>query len=149
MLQDCWEYLKKSNGFGWTIDDAADQYGLKDLKFSPALAMSSVPPWILPVPEINIDLLEEKKDHPDQQSFAIVCKKYLSSSYHGYIQIYTDGSKDIQNGHCGSGIYIPEFDQTYGYRLSNFLSVYSVEMTGIITAFRWIEEVKPLKSVMY
>ena len=100
--------------------------------------MSSVPPWILPVPEVNIELLEEKKDHPDQQSFAIVCKNYLSSSYHGY----------IQNGHCGIGIYIPEFNQTYGYRLSNFVSVYSVEMTGVITDLRWIEEVKPLKSVI-
>ena len=55
VLHDCWEYLKKSNGFGWNIDDAAGQYGLKDLKYSPALAMSSVPPWILPVPEVNIE----------------------------------------------------------------------------------------------
>ena len=63
--------------------------------------------------------------------------------------MFTDGSKDIQNGHCGIGIYIPEFNQTYGYRLRNFVSVYSVEMTGIITALRWIEGVKPLKSIMY
>ena len=35
-------------------------------------------------------------------------------------------------------IYIPEFEKRYGYRVSDFLSVYSIEMTAIIMALRWV-----------
>ena len=45
-------------------------------------------------------------------------------------------------------MFIPEFNKRDGYRLNNFLSVYSIEMTGIITALRWIEEVKPVRAVI-
>ena len=45
---------------------------------------------------------------------------------------YMYGSKDPQNGHCGIGVDIPEFDKRDGYRLNNFLSEYSIELTGII-----------------
>ena len=44
VLKDCWEYYNKSSGFGWNIDNTADQYGIKNLEFSPALALSGVPP---------------------------------------------------------------------------------------------------------
>ncbi len=63
------------------------------------------------------------------------------------LKIFTDGSKN-KNGHCGIGMYIPEFNKKLGYRLNNHLSVFTVEMSGIITALRWIEENKPIKSVM-
>jgi len=52
------------------------------------------------------------------------------------LEIFTDGSKE-SNGHCGIGIYIPEFGKRYGYRVSDHLSVYYlIEMTAIISALR-------------
>lgn len=35
-----------------------------------------------------------------------------------------------------------------GYGVSDLLSVYSIEMTAIITALRWVEETKPLRIVI-
>jgi len=68
---------------------------------------------------------------------SITLSKYFIFRY------FTDGSKESK-GHCGVGIYIPEFGKRYGYRVSDHLSVYSIEMAPIITALRWI---KPLRSV--
>ena len=70
VLNVCWEYQTKSQGFGWNINSIAEQYGIKDLKFSPSLALSAIPPWILPSPEDNSELLEEKREYPNEQSFA-------------------------------------------------------------------------------
>ncbi|KAL2092947.1 hypothetical protein ACEWY4_010259 [Coilia grayii] len=147
VLKDCWEYYNKGKGFGWTIDETASAHGLKNLKFSSALAISNVPPWILPAPDVNTELLTAKKDHPNDQGFATHCKTYLASTFYGFL-IFTDGSKDPQTGQCGIGIFIPEFKRTYSYRLNNFLSIYSIELTAIIAALRWVEEVKPLQSVI-
>lgn len=38
---------------------------MKNLEFSPALALSGVPPWILPSPNINTELLKQKEELPD------------------------------------------------------------------------------------
>ena len=38
VLSDCWEYTKKANGFGRNIDNLGNEYGLKELKYGPALA---------------------------------------------------------------------------------------------------------------
>ena len=54
VLKDCWKYYNKFRGLGWSIDNTADQYGMKHLELSPALALSGVPPWILPFPNIDI-----------------------------------------------------------------------------------------------
>lgn len=148
VLQDCWEYYKEGKGFGWNIEGDASMFGLKSLEFNSALVMSNVPPWILPAPDVNTELLKVKEDHPNDDGFAIHCKTYLKSAFYGFLHIFTDGSKNPQTGQCSIGIYIPEFQRTYGYRLNNFLSIYSVELTAIITALRWIEEVKPFKSVI-
>ena len=69
-------------------------------------------------------------------------------SFYGYDKIYTYGSKDPKNGQCGIG-YIYQTLTKDSYRFNNFLPEYSIEMTGIITALiRWIEEVKPLRTVI-
>ena len=122
VLSDCWEYTKKANGFGWNIDNLVNEYGLKELKYGPALALSCIPPWLLPDPEVNIDLLTGKSEHLTKQSFANACSSYLNTSFDGYLNIFTDGSKDPK-GQCGIGIYIPEFEKGYGYRVGDFISI--------------------------
>ena len=124
-----------------------NEYGLKELNYGPALALSCIPPWLLPDPEVNIDLLTEKSEHVTKHRFAQACLSYLNTSFYGYLKIFTDGSK-YPKGPCGIVIYIPEFEKGYGYRVSDFLSVYSIQMTGIITALRWVVDTKPLRSVI-
>ena len=71
-----------------------------------------------------------------------MARKHLSMDMLKYTQM------DQKIHKMGTGIYIPEFNKIYGYRLNHFLSVYSIKMTGIIIALRWIEEVKPLRTVI-
>ena len=78
VLSDCWEYTKKANGFGWNIDNLVNEYGLKELKYGPALALSCIPPWLLPDPEVNIDLTG-KSEHLTKQSFANAWSSYLNT----------------------------------------------------------------------
>ena len=87
MLSDCWKYTKKANGFGWNIDNLVNEYGLKELKYGPALALSCIPPWLLPDPEVNIDVLTEKSEHLTKQSFAQAWS-YLNTSYYISENIY-------------------------------------------------------------
>ena len=82
--------------------------------------------------------INRKKRASHQAKF---CSSLLSTSYYGYLKIFTDGSKDPK-GQCDIGIYIPEFEKGYGYRVSDFLSVYSIEMTAIITALRLVVDTK-------
>ena len=142
MLGDCWEYTKKANGFGWNIDNLVNEYGLKECKYGPALPLRCIPPGLLPDPDVNIHLLTAKSEHLTKQSFAQACLSYLNTSFNGYMKIFTDGSKDPK-GQGGIGIYITEFEKGYGYKVSDFLSVYSIEMTAIITALRWVVDTKP------
>ncbi len=65
---------------------------MEELEFSPAL--SEVPPWMLPFPVINTELLKEKRDYQDYQSFAKYGQIFLSSLYYGYLKIFTNGSKN-------------------------------------------------------
>ena len=78
MLADCWEYTKKDNGFGWNIDNLVNEYGLKELNYGPALALNCIPPWLLPDPEVNIDLTG-KSEHLTKQSFANAWSSYLNT----------------------------------------------------------------------
>ena len=48
---------------------------MKNLEFSPALALTGVPPWILPFPNIDIELENQKKELPDEQFFCSVLPK--------------------------------------------------------------------------
>ena len=75
--------------------------------------------------------------------FTAYCQNYLNSSHYRFLKIFTDGSKDPSSGHSGI-----EFKRIYGFRLTNYVSVYSIDMVGITTALRWIEKIKPLKSII-
>ena len=63
-----------------------------------------------------------KSEHLTKQSFANACSSYLNASFYGYLKFFTDGSKDPK-GQSGIGIYIPEFEKGYGYRVGDFISI--------------------------
>ena len=45
---------------------------MKNLECSPASALSGVPPWILPFPNIDIELVNQKKESPGELFFCCV-----------------------------------------------------------------------------
>uniref|UniRef100_A0A9J8CA31 Uncharacterized protein n=1 Tax=Cyprinus carpio carpio TaxID=630221 RepID=A0A9J8CA31_CYPCA len=59
VLEDCWEYgHKKLSSFGWKASEEARKIGLSDFNVAPTVARSAIPPWLFPMPLIDIQLLE-------------------------------------------------------------------------------------------
>lgn len=64
------------------------------------------------------------------------------------IWIYTDGSKDPQSGQTGAAFGIPKMGIKVQKRLSDQVSVFTVELMGIWLALQWVEETRPDKVVI-
>ncbi len=73
-------------------------------------------------------------------------QKYINE-YCSYVQIYTDASKSLDNK-IGVAFTVPELHLSVRKRTSDELSVYTGEMIAILLAIQWIEEIRPLKSVI-
>lgn len=116
---------------------------MNELKFSPAISLSKVPP----VPGDNTGLLKEKKVYPDKEGFACYRKSFIHW-FSNYKVSQMDQKTPKMNIVCWDTVYMSEFKKRIVCRLDNCLSIYTVDMTRIITVLRWVEEVKPLKSVI-
>ena len=73
---------------------------------------------------------------------------YIGRSFYAFLPLFTDGSKEPDSGCTGAGVYIPEFDVQICKRLTDELSVYSVEMLSIVVAVQWVEDVQPVRIVV-
>ena len=85
-------------------------------------------------------LLENKKINKQ------VIQEYIDKFY-SYVQIYTDASKDSDNK-VGVAFTVPEFRVKIGKRVNNEVSVYTGELLAILLAVQWVEDNRPLKSVI-
>ncbi|MGL5597185.1 MAG: ribonuclease H family protein, partial [Aeromonas sp.] len=74
---------------------------------------------------------------------------YLNKNYYGYLEIYTDGSKDPSIGHVGVGINVPEFKIQVSKRLPNNVTIYTAELVAVYLGLQWVEEVKPDRVVIF
>ncbi len=63
--------------------------------------------------------------------------------HESYAHIFTDGSKNPENGKTSSVFNVPELKVNVTKRRTDHISVYAVE-TRIVFDLQWIEEVKPL-----
>lgn len=98
VICDCWEYSqqRKGKGFGWNINSVAEGYGLNSLDYGPNTVWGNVPPWICPVPNVDLQLVEEKREWTkmNMDNIGHLVQQYLKKNYFNVIPIYTDGSKD-------------------------------------------------------
>ncbi len=90
-------------------------------------------------------LLEVKKTEREAD-LASVFSIFTRVQYPRHIQVYTDGSKDPERQTTWAAFLV----QDSGYqgisgvkRTSNHLSVYTVEIIGILLELQWVEEHKP------
>uniref|UniRef100_A0A3B5QAR3 Reverse transcriptase domain-containing protein n=1 Tax=Xiphophorus maculatus TaxID=8083 RepID=A0A3B5QAR3_XIPMA len=144
ILSPCWEKEKKEmRSFGWTIENKIKEFKMNSLEISQT-PISITPPWILPEATVDMSIMEKKQD-----------KSYIADSYsvqihlnnyYQYMQIYTDASKI--NGKIGIAFVVPEFNLKIGKRITDGLSVYTGEMLAILLALQWVEDIKPLKTVI-
>ncbi len=61
VLNDCCEYAQQRNIllFGWNIQTVAEEYGLR-VEYGQNTVWVNVPPWIFPVPNVNLHFIEQK-----------------------------------------------------------------------------------------
>ena len=146
-IQDCWEYAKfKDRGFGWTANNKAKEYSIGNIQFNSPTPKSSIPPWLFPKPDINLNILELKKDWMNSEK-GEKASAYIKNNYINCIQIYTDGSKD-ERDRVGTGVFIPEKNIKIAKRIPDKLSVYTSEMVAVILGLQWVENVRPDKVVI-
>ncbi|MGL5578178.1 MAG: ribonuclease H family protein, partial [Fusobacteriaceae bacterium] len=152
VIGDCWEYSQKlkGTGFGWSINSVAEEYGLNMLEYGPNTVWGNVPPWIMPVPVVDLQLTEQKREWIENNvdNIGYLVQEYVKRKYFHYLSIFTDGSKDPGSDHVGVGVYIPEFDITTCKRINNKLSVFTAEVVAIILGLQWVEEIRPERVVI-
>ena len=88
-----------------------------------SVLIGDVPPWLLPDPVVNLTLADIRKDWSDVSDVGKLVEVLCFFS-----PFFTDGSNNPDSGHTGAGVYIPEFDVQICRRLTDGLSVYSVEV---------------------
>lgn len=141
----------KGKGFGWNINAVAEEYGLNNIEYGPNTVWGNVPLWIFPVPNVDLKLLEKKKEWSESNvdNIGYLVQDYVKNNYYNYMLLFTDGSKDPGTEHVGSGAYKPEFDVVICKIINDKLSVYTAEMVAIILGLQWIEEVRPERAVIF
>lgn len=59
LLKDRWEYeYKEISSFGWIVRKEVINLGVKDLVIAPSVPISVIPPWMFPVPMVDLKLHE-------------------------------------------------------------------------------------------
>lgn len=110
--------------------------------------LSAVPPWLLPQPIVDLSLLKRLHSMKDKINVQAYVNTVLHEQYGQFIQIFTDGSKNPENGQTSCAFYVPELKVKVGKRTSDHIAVYTVEMMAISLALQWIEEVQPMRVVI-
>lgn len=136
---------KVKESFNASIHEKVKQAAVENFEFSPSVVYPPHPPWMLLVPDADITLLEKIKNYKgDSGQMAM---RYVDN-YYGYVQIFTDGSKQPDTGKVAIAYVIPEFYIKFSARVSDHLSVYTAELIAIVMALQWVEQIKPLRVVV-
>ena len=106
-----------------------------------------IPEWHLLRP--NISSNNHKKIHKREMLGAemkSIILDMIGITYKGYLHVYTDGSK-LENGKTGAAFYIPQYQVTKHYRLSN-VCIMRAELIAILMSIEWIESCVKSSSVV-
>ena len=96
---------------------------------------------------VNIhSLCQGVKDQAIIRDMAI---RGINSTWFSALHIYTDGSVDRSKSQVGCSLVVPSFKYSRGFRLPGDSSIYSAELTAMLMALEWIDEVKPSFAVIF
>lgn len=114
--------------------------GLSQVQYSNTVSISSIPPWLFPLPTVDLSIQQEIKDQSKQLPVWYIVRNYIERHFQDSVFLFTDGSKDPKTGYAGAAVYIPMNDSYIKKRVSNHLSVYATELLAILMALQWTEE---------
>lgn len=132
---------------GWETAQA-EKLGQVKLTYSCTVALPAIPPWIFPLPVVDLEIAKISKQCKEYGGMNNLVKQYLGLKYYNNIQISTDGSKVPNTGKTGAAVYIPHFQKSILKRTLDHLAVYTVELLAILLALTWIEEVGPNQYII-
>lgn len=140
-MNESWESSKiKKEVFKNVIVDLTKELGINDWVASPAALMPAVPPQLLPQPRVDLSLLKQvcsSKNIFDLQAYV---NTTLHENYGYYVHLFTDGSKNPENGKSSCAFYIPELKMNVFKRFTDhLLCKYAAEMMAVLLALPWIQ----------
>ena len=68
----------------------------------------------------------------------------IHTKWKHYLHIYTDGSKSPDEGKAAASFYVPDYKYVESKRMQDFTSVYRAELSAIILALYWTDQLPPL-----
>lgn len=108
LLKDCCEYeYKEKTSFGWVLRKEANSLELKDHEIAPSSAIPAIPPWLFPMPLIDLQIHERIKKTEINMPTELLVQQYMQE-YYSVLQVFTDGSKEPESGRTAV-VYIPTF----------------------------------------
>ncbi len=126
------------------MDERAQGMGVKDLSMGPAACWPSVALTRTRCRLFHIGPIQNK----DAGEPETLVSDHLREKWAGYMQIYTDGSKNLNNGKAAVGISILQSEIQHGKRISDHVSVFTTELVAILWALGWVENVRPGKIII-
>lgn len=134
----------------FTINTLLTKYDLNSVK-THSVEFIGMEPWLTYRPNISVEIHKnfKKSDNLDVVACRDAINDVLITKYNEHLHIYTDGSKDPITNKVGCGIVIPSVNQCFSYRLSDYISIMSAELTAILLTFRIIKINQFKKSVVF
>ncbi len=121
---------------------------LNEYRVIPTVILPMIPLWILPQPKMYLFLLEARQDKDQELLEAELTKQYIGIKYEQYVQVFTDASKNPQNGQMGVAYVIPRLKVSGGKIISNYVSVFTGELLAILIAMNKIYEMGINKTLV-
>ena len=140
IMGDQWERGRGQSreSFAWVGDRVALELGVKGIEFEEVVRWPVRPRWLVREARVDLELLERKR-RDKGRDLAQEFYSYVGEKYRGYRRVFTDGSKDVEKGVTGAAMVVSEEGVVVSRRLSDMLSIYGVELVGILLAMRWVE----------
>lgn len=92
------------------------------------------------MPSVDLNIQQQLKKRSKHIPAWMIVKNYLEQHFGVKVLLFTDGLKDQETGCKGAVVFIPQWDVAIKKRVTDFLSVYTVEFVVILPALLWVEE---------
>ena len=99
ILEECSEH-DKSNfwSLGWVGNAKAQSIGLCDVQYTLNVPLPEIHPWLFQMPSVDFNIQQKLKKKTRQGDIGVMVQTYIEQNYANRIVIYTDGSKEPENG---------------------------------------------------
>ncbi len=108
-IDEWWESDRiKKESYCNVISDINNDVGINDGVASKSVLMSAIPLQLFPQPVIDFSIV--KQVHSNRSAFSLQAhvNTVLFKKHGHYVHIYTDGSKNPENGKTSCAFYVPE-----------------------------------------